>query len=191
MLWRDLWLNEWAPEFDNSKSANNHRHGKIYECNFTMPHISTFTWQASILSASTYKSSFMPRHGDKNVQLCLLLFPLVPTIVSMTSHFKYVWYAMWQYLFDLYKVLFYGILPEFSILRPHFADAFKSCDVFEMHIFLLERFICFLDRLITFYAVLGLNYMCRIPSLWEWCPQMTLFPFNYSILLCYDRSLKM
>lgn len=47
------------------------------------------------------------------------------------------------YLFDLYKVLFNGILPEFSILRSRFADAFKRCDVFEMHIFLLERFICF------------------------------------------------
>lgn len=46
-------------------------------------------------------------------------------------------------LFDLYKVLFNGILPEFSILRSRFADAFKRCDVFEMHIFLLEQFICF------------------------------------------------
>lgn len=36
-----------------------------------------------------------------------------------------------------------GFLPEFSILRSRFADAFKWCDVFEMHIFLLEWFICF------------------------------------------------
>lgn len=94
MLWRDLWLNEWAPEFDNSKSANNHRHGKIYECNFTMPHISAFTWQASILPASKCLSSFMPHHRDKNVQLCLLFCPLAPTMVSMTSHLKHFWYAL-------------------------------------------------------------------------------------------------
>lgn len=54
-----------------------------------MPHISAFTWQVLILPASKYMSSIMPHHGDKNVQLCLLLLPLVPTMVSMTSHFKH------------------------------------------------------------------------------------------------------
>lgn len=143
MLWRDLWLNEWALEFDNSKSANNHRHGKIYECNFTMPHISAFTWQASILPASKYMSSFMPHHGDKNVQLCLLLFPLAPIMVSMTSHFKHFWYACVSIYLICSRFCLMGFLPEFSILRSRFTDAFKRCDVIKMHIFLLERFICF------------------------------------------------
>lgn len=141
MLWRDLWLNEWAPEFDNSKSANNHRHGKIWvqfhNASYICIHLAGFDTPCIKVLVIFYASSWR--------QECSTLFTFFPTCTNHGIHdFTFETRLIcFVYLFDLYTVLFNGILPEFSILRSHFADAFKRCDVFEMHIFLLERFICF------------------------------------------------